>query len=190
MIFNILLTYPKSENLNLFLKEAVSWDFVIFFSWIKPIWVPDKQSKIISSKNSFSKIFMKNVTPRSVTLCGVGKLKCPKIQMVSHCAESDSVKHHTARSPTPSSMYKSFFDFQIFFLEISSQRPLKSWKLKFFLINWNCLTPPSVILCEVQLCAVSHCAESDSAQCETILDFWTFQFPDSAQCDTALSLVF
>ena len=31
MIFNILLTYPKSESKNLFLKEAVSWDFFKFF---------------------------------------------------------------------------------------------------------------------------------------------------------------
>ena len=42
----------------------------------------------------------------------------------------------------------------------------------------------------VWLCAVWHCAESDSAQFHTILDFRTFQFPDSAQCDTARSHVF
>ena len=36
--------------------------------------------------------------------------------------------------------------------------------------------------------AVSHCAEYDYAQSQTILDFWTFLFLDSAQCDTARSL--
>ena len=186
MIFNILLTYPKSENLNLFLKEAVSWDFVIFFSWIKPIWVPDKQSKIISSKNSFSKIFMKNVTPRSVTLCGVGKLKCPKIQMVSHCAESDSVKHHTARSPTPSSI-SNFLIFNFFFRNIIT-KTLKVLEIEVFFNQLKlfdsakCDTVWSPTLCSITLrgvwlrtvwdhfgfldlsiswlCAVWHCAES------------------------------
>ena len=45
----------------------------------------------------------------------------------------------------------------------------------------------STLLRRVRLGAVSHCVEFDSVQCETILDFQTFQFPDSAQCDTARS---
>ena len=39
-----------------FLKEAVSRDFrPQFFSWIEPIWAPDKQAKMVLLKNLFSR---------------------------------------------------------------------------------------------------------------------------------------
>ena len=60
--------------------------FGIFFSLFQPVWVLDEQSKLVSLKNSFSwKIFVKNMTPRSVILCGVGLLA------VSNCAESNNL---------------------------------------------------------------------------------------------------
>ena len=46
--------------------------FAIFFSWIKAIWAPDKQAKMVLLNNSFfAKIFAKNWTQRSVSLHGV-----------------------------------------------------------------------------------------------------------------------
>ena len=64
--------FPEDEPF----KEAVSRDFrTLFFSWIEPIWVPDKQSKIVLLKNSFSRRYsnlkFKNSTPRRLTLRGV-----------------------------------------------------------------------------------------------------------------------
>ena len=32
------------------------YDLYIFFSWIEPIWAPDKQSKMVFLKNLFSRI--------------------------------------------------------------------------------------------------------------------------------------
>ena len=46
--------------------------FAIFFSWIKAIWAPDKQAKMVLLNNSFlrrySNVKFENSTPRSVIL--------------------------------------------------------------------------------------------------------------------------
>ena len=65
-----------------FFKKAVSRDFLAFFSLIQPIWVPDKQSKMVSLKNSFLRRYSQK------TWLGA----------VWHCAESDSAQYHTAPS--------------------------------------------------------------------------------------------
>ena len=67
-------------------KGAVSRDFLSFFiSWIEAIWAPNKQSKMVLLKNSFSWRYLRNQW-----LCAV-----------LACAESDSAEANTARSPTP-----------------------------------------------------------------------------------------
>ena len=56
------------EKNHAVLKEAVSRDFLPpFFAWIKPIWAPDKQDKMVLLKNSFSR----SRTPSRLTLCWV-----------------------------------------------------------------------------------------------------------------------
>ena len=72
---------PDCKKLTLF-KEAVSRDFLAFFSFIEPIWVPDKQCEMVSLKNSFSQRYS-----RKTLLCAVW-----------YCAESDSAQYHTAPS--------------------------------------------------------------------------------------------
>ena len=44
------------------LKGAVSRDFLAFFSWIEPMWAPDKQIKMFSLKNSFSQMTSRRLT--------------------------------------------------------------------------------------------------------------------------------
>ena len=103
------------------LKEAVSRDFFgIFFLHYGPIWVPDKQSKMVLLEKKFREDIHKkrdsaqcdtvpSRTPRRITLHRVRKLKCPKIQNcltlcgvglreVWNCAKSDSAQYHTAWS--------------------------------------------------------------------------------------------
>ena len=121
--FNILFlhAFPKKFEsirvLKIFgfvVKEAVSRDFCSFFSWIELIWVPDKLSKMVLLKNSFSRRYSQKTWQRAVWYCArrrVGKLKCPKIQncltlrrvglcVVRYCAESDSAECDAAPSQT------------------------------------------------------------------------------------------
>ena len=117
--FSVHLLYRKVQcncKIYPFLKRQchkICWHF---FSSIQPIWVPDKQSKMVLLKNSFSRRFAKNVTLRSVILRRVGKLKCPKIpncltlrwvglRAVRYCAQSDSAQCDTAPSRTPAVWY-------------------------------------------------------------------------------------
>ena len=106
-------------------KEAVPQDFLFFFiSWIKPIWVPDKHSKMVSLKNSYSRKYSRKTWLRAVWYClesdfaqyhtarsweiEISKMvsHCAestikiyrRSKMVSHCAESDSAQCDTARS--------------------------------------------------------------------------------------------
>ena len=53
---------------------------------------------------------------------------------------------------------------------------LNSLKMEILKNKKISLTPPSVSLIRVQLRAVLACAESDSVQCQPILDMLTFQF--------------
>ena len=55
--------------------------FAFFFSWIEPIWVPDKQSKMVSLKNLFWRRYS-----QKTWLCAL------------YWAESDSPQYYTARS--------------------------------------------------------------------------------------------
>ena len=111
------------------LKRQCNEIFWIFFiSWIEAIWAPDKQSKMVLLKNSFSRRYLQKTwyctesdsaqyhtapspTPRSITLRRVGKLKGLKIQncltlrgvrlcAVWYCPKSDSAQYHTEQSQT------------------------------------------------------------------------------------------
>ena len=113
------------------LKEAVSRDFLaFFFSLIQPIWVPDKQSKMVSLKNSFSRRYLQKTWLCAVWYCAeldsglvwsiwwyfenvsknISKIKKwltlrrVRLHTVSHWAESNSAQYHTARSQTPCSI--------------------------------------------------------------------------------------
>ena len=125
----------------------------------------------------FANIFAKNVTPCSVILRRVKKLKCPKIQncltlcrvelcAVRYCAKSTSVQCDTARSPTPCSVslhrVKQFFfilenfyfhDFWNLCNDISKKirKYFKNPKMANTALS---PTPRSVILHQVRLCAV------------------------------------
>ena len=97
--------------------------------------VPDKQSKMVLLKYSFCEDICEkrdsaqcdtgwSQTLRSITLCGVGKLKCPRIQIGLKLggvnqfdlifpnfnfqdyvrAEFNSAQRDTLQSPTPSSI--------------------------------------------------------------------------------------
>ena len=73
-------------NFTQTLKRQCHKIFWHFFSLIQPIWVPDKQTKMVSLKICFRKDIPEKRdsaqcrTLRSITLCIVGKLKSPKIQ--------------------------------------------------------------------------------------------------------------
>ena len=98
-------TWPKLHGFScvtVFLKRQCQRIFFIFFSWIEPIWVPDKQSTMVSLKIRFRGDIQKkrglcavwyfakldsahchtapSGTLRSTTLRHVGKLKCSKNQ--------------------------------------------------------------------------------------------------------------
>ena len=74
------LPYPAcpQPNRSKCLRHEI---FAFFFSWIEPIWVPDKQSKMVSLKNLFWRRYS-----QKTWLCAL------------YWAESDSPQYYTARS--------------------------------------------------------------------------------------------
>ena len=51
LLLLIVIEVPSwLQKIDIF-KEAVSRDFLAFFSFIEPIWVPDKQCEMVSLKN-------------------------------------------------------------------------------------------------------------------------------------------
>ena len=106
-----------------------------------------------------------------MTLCSV-ILRRVWLSTVSHCAESDSVQYHTARSPLCAVL--AIFQFSKYFRNIITYVDPKSPEIEVFKNQIKLFDSAQYHTARsptrgVWLSAVSHCAESDSAQCEKIL---------------------
>ena len=78
----------------------MSRDLLAFFSssLIQPIWFPDKQSKMVLLKNSFSWRYSQTTWLWAVWYClESDSAHCAQYH-TAQCAELDSVQYHTAQS--------------------------------------------------------------------------------------------